>query len=191
MSGHRYSVEVAGSNDSERMSQNRRGWALRTQVHVISDFYDLASFRKGRIALRALEQEELGDVRGRSLLHLQCHFGMDTLSWARLGAHVTGADFSEEAIATARSLAEELDIEARFVCANLYDLPDVLEGEFDIVVTTYGVLSRLPDLDGWLTGTAPWTRVPCPFDSTRRVPPTAPRRSRMLVSPAPSPCGPG
>ena len=149
MARHRYSVEVAGSNDSERMSQNRRGWAFRTQVHLISDAYDLASFRKGRIALRPLEQEELGDVRGRSLLHLQCHFGMDTLSWARLGAHVTGADFSEEAIAAARSLADELDVEARFVCANLYDLPDVLEGEFDIVVTTYGVLSWLPDLYGW------------------------------------------
>jgi len=139
--------KVAGSNDSERMSQNRRGWAFRTQVHLGSDAYDLASFRKGRIALRPLEQEELGDVRGRSLLHLQCHFGMDTLSWARLGAHVTGADFSEEAIAAARSLAAELDIEARFVCANLYDLPDVLEGEFDIVVTTYGVLSWLPDVN--------------------------------------------
>src|SRR2546421_13022633 len=101
MSGHRYAVEVAGSNDSERMSQNRRGWAFRTEVHLKSDFYDLASFRKGGIALRPLEQEELGDVRGRSLLHLQCHFGMDTLSWARLGAHVTGADFSEEAIAAA------------------------------------------------------------------------------------------
>src|SRR6266566_4805181 len=74
-----------------------------------SDFYDLASFRKGRIALHPLEQEELGDVRGRSLLHLQCHFGMDTLSWARLGALVTGADYSEEAIAVARSLAEDLD----------------------------------------------------------------------------------
>jgi 2-polyprenyl-3-methyl-5-hydroxy-6-metoxy-1,4-benzoquinol methylase len=86
-------------------------------------------------------------VRGRSLLHLQCHFGMDTLSWARLGARVTGADYSEEAITVARSLAEELDIDARFVCANHYDLPDVLEGEFDIVVTTYGVLSWLPDVN--------------------------------------------
>jgi len=131
------------------MSQNRRGWALRTQIHLNSASYDLASFRKGRITLRPLVQEELGDVRGRSLLHLQCHFGMDTLSWARLGALVTGADYSEEAIAVARSLAEDLDIEARFVCANLYDLPDVLDGSFDIVVTTYGVLSLLPNLNAW------------------------------------------
>src|ERR1700704_6981392 len=116
MARHRYSVEVAGSNDSERMSQNRRGWAFRTQVHLISDAYDLASFRKGRIALRPLEQEELGDVRGRSLLHLQCHFGMDTLSWARLGAHVTGADFSETGIERARALAAEIGLDATFVC---------------------------------------------------------------------------
>jgi SAM-dependent methyltransferase len=140
---------VGGSDDLGRMSQNRRAWGLRTPVHLKSDFYDLASFKQGRNSLRQLELEELGDVRGRSLLHLQCHFGMDTLSWARLGAHVTGADFSEEAIALARSLSDELDIDARFVCANLYDLPKVLEGEFDIVVTTYGVLSWLPDLKAW------------------------------------------
>jgi len=140
---------VAGPDDRERMSENKRAWGLRTPVHLKSEFYDLASFKQGRSSLRRLEQEELGDVSGRSLLHLQCHFGMDTLSWARLGAHVTGADYSEEAITVARSLAAELDIDARFVCANLYDLPDVLEGEFDIVVTTYGVLSWLPDLKAW------------------------------------------
>ena len=131
------------------MLKNRRAWGLRTSVHLKSDFYDLASFKQGRNSLRPIEQEELGDVRGRSLLHLQCHFGMDTLSWARLGARVTGADFSEEAITAARSLAAELGLEARFICANLYDLPDVLDEEFDIVVTTYGVLSWLPDLDAW------------------------------------------
>jgi SAM-dependent methyltransferase len=131
------------------MLDNRHAWGLRTAVHLKSDFYDLASFKQGRNSLRPIEQEELGDVRGRSLLHLQCHFGMDTLSWARLGARVTGADYSEEAITAARSLAAELGLEARFVCANLYDLPDVLAEEFDIVVTTYGVLSWLPDLGAW------------------------------------------
>lgn len=118
-------------------------------MHVETAFYDVESFKQGRNSLRPLEREELGDVTGRSLLHLQCHFGQDTLSWARLGARVTGADFSEEAITVARSLAAEVGLEARFICANLYDLPDVLEGEFDIVVSTYGVLSWLPDLDGW------------------------------------------
>jgi SAM-dependent methyltransferase len=131
------------------LKENREAWDLRTRVHLDSAFYDVESFKRGRSSLRRLELEELGDVTGRSLLHLQCHFGMDTLSWARLGAKVTGADFSEQAIAVARSLAAELGIKAKFICANLYDLPDVLEGEFDIVVSTYGILGWLPDLDGW------------------------------------------
>ena len=96
-----------------------------------------------------VELEELGDVAGRSLLHLQCHFGMDTLSWARLGADVTGIDFSEPAIGLARSLSDELDIPARFVHSNIYELPDVLSGQFDIVFTSYGVLCWLPDLTRW------------------------------------------
>src|SRR5215471_3086073 len=131
------------------MLVNRRAWDLRTRAHLESDFYGVASFKEGRLSLRPPEREELGDVRGRSLLHLMCHFGMDTLSWARLGARVTGVDFSEEAIAAARGLAAELDLDARFVQADLYELPDVLDERFDIVVTTYGVLSWLPDLDGW------------------------------------------
>ena len=142
-------LSIVAPDDRERMLQNRRAWDIRTAAHAESAFYDVASFKQGRNSLRPLEQDELGDVSGRSLLHLQCHFGMDTLSWARLGARVTGADFSEDAISFARSLADEIGVDARFVCANLYDLPRVLEGEFDIVVTTYGVLSWLPDLDGW------------------------------------------
>jgi ubiquinone/menaquinone biosynthesis C-methylase UbiE len=140
---------MAAGDDRERMLTNRRAWDLRTPVHLKSEFYDLDSFKGGRNSLLTLEQEELGDVRGRSLLHLQCHFGMDTLSWARLGARVTGADFSEDAITAARSLAAEVGLKARFICANLYDLPEVLDEEFDIVVTTYGVLSWLPNLDAW------------------------------------------
>ena len=145
----RYPDQMAAGDDRERMLTNRRAWDLRTPVHLKSEFYDLDSFKGGRNSLLTLEQEEVGDVRGGSLLHLQCHFGMDTLSWARLGARVTGVDFSEEAITAARSLAGEVGLEARFICANLYDLPDVLDEEFDFVVTTYGVLSWLPDLDAW------------------------------------------
>lgn len=140
---------MGAGDDFKRMLTNKRAWDLRTPVHLNSEFYDLDSFKRGRNSLRPLEQEELGDVSGRSLLHLQCHFGMDTLSWARLGARVTGIDFSEEAIVAARSLAAEVGLEAYFICANVYDLPNVLDEEFDIVVTTYGVLSWLPDLDAW------------------------------------------
>ncbi len=118
-------------------------------VHRDSAFYDLASFRAGRSSLRPRDVAEVGPVDGRSLLHLQCHFGQDTLSWARLGARATGADFSETAIELARSLADELHVDARFVCANLYDLPEALDERFDIVFTSYGVLGWLPDLAGW------------------------------------------
>lgn len=98
------------------------------------------------------DRQRLGDVQDKSLLHLQCHFGMDTLSWARLGAKVTGVDFSEKAIDAAQSLAKEVGLEARFIGANLYDLPDLPDlghEQFDIVIATYGVLSWLPDLDRW------------------------------------------
>jgi SAM-dependent methyltransferase len=128
---------------------NQAHWDELVAVHARSAFYDLAGFRAGRLSLMPLERQELGQVADRSLLHLQCHFGMDTLSWARLGAQVTGADYSEQAIALARSLSAELDIPAHFVCSDLYQLPQVLSGQFDIVFTSYGVLAWLPDLPRW------------------------------------------
>ena len=107
-------------------------------------------FRAGGVRLRDDEIAAVGDVTGRSLLHLQCHFGIDTLSWARLGARVTGADFSPAAIRLARELADDLGFpDARFVESNLYDLPANLEGTFDVVYTSRGVLGWLPDIRGW------------------------------------------
>ncbi len=134
---------------NEYTEANRRHWDEIMPVHAASDFYDVASFRAGKTKLKPVELEELGDVRGKSLLHLQCHFGLDTLSWAREGAVVTGVDYSEPAIETARSLAEELGIEARFVLSDIYALPETLEGEFDIVFTSYGALTWLPDMERW------------------------------------------
>ena len=135
----------------EAIRENRRTWDAWTRIHVDSAFYDVASFRSGErgIRLSGYEIDEVGDVAGKSLLHLQCHFGLDTLSWARLGAQVTGADFSEEGIAAARSLAEELGIPARFVVSNLYDLPSVIDERFDIVYTSGGVLGWLPEIEAW------------------------------------------
>jgi SAM-dependent methyltransferase len=133
----------------EYLDTNRSLWDAWTRLHAGSRFYDLESFKAGRSSLKPLEVEEVGDVRGKSLLHLQCHFGQDTISWARMGARVTGADFSEEAITLARSLAAELNVPARFVRSNVYDLPAALEERFDIVFTSYGVLSWLPDLGAW------------------------------------------
>jgi SAM-dependent methyltransferase len=134
----------------EYMGKNRELWDEITPIHVQSDFYDLEGFKNGRSSmLYPIEIEEVGDVGEKSLLHLQCHFGMDTLSWARLGAKVTGADFSEKAIEMARSLSKELNIEADFVLSNIYDLPENLKGEFDTVYTSGGVLCWLPDLKRW------------------------------------------
>jgi 2-polyprenyl-3-methyl-5-hydroxy-6-metoxy-1,4-benzoquinol methylase len=83
------------------------------------------------------------------LIHLQCHFGLATLSWARLGARVTGIDFSEPAIDLARRLASETNLEARFVCCDVYDAVAHVRQRFDIVFSSYGVLSWLPDLVRW------------------------------------------
>jgi SAM-dependent methyltransferase len=131
------------------LASNRALWDEWAGVNARSAEYDLAGFRAGGVRLRDYELAEVGDVRGKRLLHLQCHFGIDTLSWARLGADVTGVDFSERAVALARDLAAELGIPATFVCCDVLDLPAHLDGAFDVVYTSRGVLGWLPDLQGW------------------------------------------
>ena len=133
----------------ERLRTNRINWNERTPVHAASGFYDVAGFKAGRVALTELERREVGDVSGKTLLHLQCHFGMDTMSWERLGATVTGVDFSDAAIGLAKSLRDEIGSNARFILSDIYGLSDVLDERFDVVFTSYGVLCWLPDLDGW------------------------------------------
>lgn len=128
---------------------NKKRWDQLTLEHEDSAFYDLEGFKSGKDRLRSIELSELGDVEGKSLLHLQCHFGMDTLAWARRGASVTGIDFSEKAIALAQSLSQELDIPAKFHCVDMYDIPSVVSERFDIVFTSYGVLHGLYDLQNW------------------------------------------
>ena len=138
---------------------NNRLWDEWTAVHERSAFYDLETFKRGGIRIASHELEEIGDVTGLELLHLQCHFGIDTLSWARLGARVTGADFSQAAIDLARRTAEETGFpEARFVRSDLYDLPTVLQGDFDLVYTSNGVLGWLPDVRRWATVVAHYVR---------------------------------
>ncbi|MFC1900273.1 class I SAM-dependent methyltransferase [Chloroflexota bacterium] len=133
----------------EYLKSNREMWDDWAPLHAQSEFYDVEGFINGRCTLKKPELEEMGDVSGRSLLHLQCHFGLDTLSWARLGARVTGVDFSENAIEIARSLSEQIGVEAEFVCSNIYELPDNLAGEFDIVYTSIGALCWLNDIERW------------------------------------------
>jgi SAM-dependent methyltransferase len=150
MSGGRLPDHGVTDRTSQAIRENNALWDEWTAIHAASAFYDLDGFKRGGLRLREHEIAEIGDVAGRDLLHLQCHFGIDTLSWARLGARVTGADFSGAAIELARSLADELGLpEARFVRSDLYDLPAVLEGDFDVVYTSRGVLGWLPDVRRW------------------------------------------
>ena len=134
---------------TDYLDSNRALWDHWTKLHAASAFYDVDGFKQGTSTLMPVERDELGDVASKTMLHLQCHFGLDTLSWARVGAVVTGVDFSPDAIAMARSLSEELNIPATFLCANIYDLSETLDTLFDIVFTSYGVLTWLPDLDRW------------------------------------------
>lgn len=133
----------------EYRKANQNLWDEWTQIHAQSAMYDLPGFKAGRSSLHPLDISEVGDVQGKSLLHLQCHFGKDTLSWARRGAQVTGMDFSSQAIDLARSLSEELAIPARFIQSDLYELPQHLQETFDIVYTSYGVLTWLNDIPRW------------------------------------------
>jgi len=128
---------------------NRELWDEWAAVNARSGLYRLDEFRAGKNKLNALEREEMGEVAGLTLLHLMCHFGMDTLSWARLGAAVTGIDFSPEAIRMARELSDETGVPGRFICSELYELPAHLDETFDRVFSSYGVLAWLPDLPGW------------------------------------------
>jgi SAM-dependent methyltransferase len=134
---------------AEQFHANRNGWNLRTPHHVKSDFYDVKHFIAGATSLRSIEIEELGDIAGKSLLHLMCHFGQDTLSLARMGAKATGIDFSDQAIESARSLARKIGSNTEFHCGNVYDTRKHVKGRFDIVYTSYGVVGWLPDIKEW------------------------------------------
>lgn len=128
---------------------NKKMWNEKVELHVNSAFYDMAAFKEGKTTLKEIELDLLGDVTGKSILHLQCHFGQDTLSLARLGAKATGIDLSDEAIRTAQSLNEELGLDARFISCDVYSLPEVLDEKFDIVFTSYGTIGWLPDIEKW------------------------------------------
>ncbi|MHA7059962.1 methyltransferase domain-containing protein [Aquimarina sp. M1] len=128
---------------------NAETWDQKVEVHASSNFYDLESFKKGQNSLKKFEMEALGDVAGKSLLHLQCHFGQDTLSWSRMGAKCTGVDLSEKGINLAAQLNRELQLDATFVCCNVLDTSNYIKDQFDIVFTSYGVIGWLPDLKPW------------------------------------------
>jgi SAM-dependent methyltransferase len=128
---------------------NKALWNELTAIHSRGETYGMTAFKNGTKQLDPLVRAEVGDVAGKSMLHLQCHFGMDSLMWSRLGAQVTGIDLAEDAITLARSLSAEIGVPATFIRSNLYDLPSTLQGEFDVVYSSWGVLYWLPDLTRW------------------------------------------
>lgn len=131
------------------LDHNRDSWNKRTAHHLASEFYDLPGFLAGHNSLQAPELSLLGDVSGKSILHLQCHFGQDSLSLARMGAHITGIDLSDAAITAARSLNDQLGLDARFINCDVYSLPEILHERFDIVFASYGTIGWLPDIARW------------------------------------------
>jgi ubiquinone/menaquinone biosynthesis C-methylase UbiE len=128
---------------------NKNSWNERATVHYDSKFYDVKSFIKGRTSLNEIELSILGDLKGKKILHLQCHFGQDTISLNRMGAEVVGVDFSDVAINQAENLAKETNSTAQFICSDIYSLPEILNEKFDMVFTSYGTIGWLPDIDKW------------------------------------------
>ncbi|WP_433527772.1 class I SAM-dependent methyltransferase (plasmid) [Nocardia pseudovaccinii] len=131
------------------IASNRALWDEWAAIHAQSSWYNLDAVRAGADKLRPYEIDEIGDVTGLSLLHLQCQLGTDSVSWARRGAHVTGVDFSPVAVEIATDLARELGITAKFVCSDVMQLPENLTGAWDIVYASRGILGWLPDLGAW------------------------------------------
>ncbi|ACU76554.1 Methyltransferase type 12 [Catenulispora acidiphila DSM 44928] len=145
------SAETTAPDPGNWLEYNRANWDERVPIHVDGTFYDLAGFVAGRETLEAFELAEVGDVHGKSLLHLQSHIGTETLGWARHGAVVTGLDFSGAAMEAAAALADRIGVAgSRWVTSNVYDAAEALGGEqFDVVYTGKGALCWLPDIERW------------------------------------------
>lgn len=128
---------------------NKATWNQKVSVHAESEMYNMEAFKTGESSLMPYELKALGTVDGKSLLHLQCHFGQDTLSWSRMGAKCVGVDLSDEGVKLAKKLNAELNLDAEFVCCNVLDTSAYVSDTFDIVYTSYGTIGWLPDLKPW------------------------------------------
>jgi SAM-dependent methyltransferase len=137
------------SQHQETFAINQARWDEVVAIHVASTDYEVRPFLAGEETLLPIEAREIGDIRGKSVVHLQCHFGLDTLNLARRGARVTGLDFSPQAVSAARDLAARAGLDARFVEGNLYDAPQIIAERFDLVYVTWGAINWLPDIKGW------------------------------------------
>lgn len=137
------------TTEKDYIKINRQSWNNRVDAHLKSDFYDLDGFLKGNTSLNEIELKLLGDIKGKSILHLQCHFGQDSISLSKLGATVTGVDLSDKAIKRAKELSKKTNSTTSFICCDVYDLPNHLDKQFDFVFTSYGTIGWLPDLGQW------------------------------------------
>ncbi|WP_433574195.1 class I SAM-dependent methyltransferase [Nocardia brasiliensis] len=137
------------TSSSDAIDSNRTLWDQWAPIHAGSDWYDLAAVKAGKEKLRAYEHEDVGEVSGLSMLHLQCHLGTDSVAWARRGARVTGVDFSSVSVGIAEGLARESGVDATFVCSDVMQLPASLDGAYDIVYASRGILGWVPDLPAW------------------------------------------
>jgi 2-polyprenyl-3-methyl-5-hydroxy-6-metoxy-1,4-benzoquinol methylase len=135
--------------DKDYIKTNLKLWNDKTKVHINSDFYDVEGFKHGKSSLNPIELELLGNVQELDILHLQCHFGLDSMSLSRQGANVTAVDLSDEAIKEAVRLRDELGLNTKFIQSDVYALKDKLYNKFDRVFTSYGVLGWLPDMHKW------------------------------------------
>ena len=134
---------------TDYLSINKKLWNEKTPIHLASEFYEMEDFLNGKNTLKPIEIPLLGDVRGKSILHLQCHFGQDSLSLARMGAKVTGLDISDASISKAKELNEQMGLDATFKCSDVYSAKEHITEKFDIVFTSYGTIGWLPDMDKW------------------------------------------
>lgn len=128
---------------------NKKSWNNKVETHVNSEFYDMETFRKTQNSLNPIELNLLPELTGKTVLHLQCHFGQDSISLSKLGAHVTGVDLSDVAIDQAKALAKELNANAEFICCDIYDLPNHLDKQFNYIFSSYGTIGWLPDINRW------------------------------------------
>lgn len=136
-------------NNNNYIDINKATWNNKIDIHIASDFYDNEKFLNGKSTLQSIELKLLKDIFGKKILHLQCHFGQDTMTFSRMGAKSVGVDLSDKAIDRAREFTAKLNLNTTFICCDLYDAPNYLDEKFDIVFTSYGTIGWLPDLDKW------------------------------------------
>lgn len=136
-------------NTKDYLEKNRAAWNQRTISHIESDFYDQQSFLEGRNSLNPFELDLLEEVKGKKILHLQCHFGQDSISLSRMGADVTGVDLSDQSIAEAKKAAAQVGTNTRFFQNDVLSFPKVHDEKYDIVFTSYGTIGWLPDVKEW------------------------------------------